>query len=211
MWRSANKGALRLSLVALFCLTACASVAPVIKIGLVAPFEGRQREIGYDAIYSARLAVREINEAGGIGGYRVTLVALDDGGDVMLAGKTAESLTLDPAVVVVMGHWLTATTAVAAPIYAQANVPFVALSQPPFTPFVPDNLPASFRTAYEAVTPFDEVAGDYAGPTYDAMQLLRLALAHAATNGRINRQGVAAALDGLEYEGLTGQVYKPGE
>jgi len=43
-------------------LTACsASTQPVVKIGLVAPFEGRYRPIGYEAIYAARLAIREIN------------------------------------------------------------------------------------------------------------------------------------------------------
>ncbi|MCP5097251.1 MAG: ABC transporter substrate-binding protein, partial [Chloroflexi bacterium] len=65
----------------LFLLIGCASVAPVVKIGLVGPFEGQHRAVGYDVIYSARLAVREINAAGGIGGHRVALVALDDSGD----------------------------------------------------------------------------------------------------------------------------------
>ena len=65
--------------------TGCQKTDPVVKIGLVAPFEGRYRPIGYDVIYSARLAVREINAAGGIDGHRVALVALDDGGDPQLA------------------------------------------------------------------------------------------------------------------------------
>ena len=62
----------------LMILSGCASVKPVVKIGLVAPFEGRARAVGYDAIYAARLAVREANAAGGIGGYRLAVVALDD-------------------------------------------------------------------------------------------------------------------------------------
>ncbi|HFC11696.1 MAG TPA: hypothetical protein ENJ56_02535, partial [Anaerolineae bacterium] len=41
------------------------SVDPVVKIGLVAPFEGEQRVIGYDVIYATRLAVRQVNTAGG--------------------------------------------------------------------------------------------------------------------------------------------------
>ena len=45
----------------LLLLLGCASVRPVIKIGLVAPFEGRDRAIGYDAVYAARLAVRQAN------------------------------------------------------------------------------------------------------------------------------------------------------
>ncbi len=56
----------------------CMGVDPVIKIGLVGPFVGKNRDVGYDVIYSARLAVREINKKGGIDNYRVALVALDD-------------------------------------------------------------------------------------------------------------------------------------
>ena len=179
----------------------------MLKIGLVAPFEGRYREIGYDVIYSARLAVREINLSGGIEGYRVALVALDDSGDVTLARETAESLTLDPAVVVVVGHWLTETTAVAAPIYAAANLPFLQMGHEPFTTFNPDNLSSDFQAAYEAVTPFDEHAGAFAGSTYDAFNLLWLALARAGENGRITRQSVTNSLNGLQYTGLTGVVY----
>ena len=132
-------------LITLF-LTSCASVQPVVKIGLVAPFEGAQRELGYDAIYAARLAVREINAAGGIGGYRVALVALDDGGDVQLAEETAASLTIDPGVMAVVGHGLAETTAVAQPTYADANLPLLPLGTPPFSPrktqrFAPHRIP----------------------------------------------------------------------
>jgi ABC-type branched-subunit amino acid transport system substrate-binding protein len=224
MWRNANKweigdwrveislsvtGLQFLVSISLFALllAGCNSVAPVVKIGLVGPFEGRYREIGYDVIYSARLAVREINQAGGIGGYRVALVALDDGGDLTLARETAESLILDPAVVAVVGHWLTETTTVAAPIYAEAGLPFLATGSEPFTTFSPVNLPADFKAAYEAVTPFDERAGEYAGAAYDAFNLLWLALGRAGENGDITRQSVTNGLQGLEYEGLTGRVY----
>ncbi len=184
----------------------CTSTAPVIKVGLVGPFEGAGRAIGYDVIYSARLAVREINAAGGIGGYRVALVALDDSGDPQLAQAVAASLTIDPAVVVVIGHWLTPTTAVAAPIYAAANLPFLPAGQPPIGQFLPEQLPPAFHTAYQAVTPFDETPGPYAGPAYDGMQLLWQALAAAAQQGEINRTAVAAALEGLSYVGMTGVV-----
>jgi len=198
------------SLFTLLLLTACASVQPVIKIGLVAPFEGAQRELGYDAIYAARLAVREINQAGGIGGYRVALVALDDGGDATLAGETAVSLTIDPAVVAVIGHGLAETTAVAQPIYAEAYLPLLPLGDPPFTPHDPILLPAEFQTAYNNVTPFDETAGPYAAATYDAMQLLFLAMAEGeAESGTISRDSVTNALTALKYEGLVGTVYQP--
>jgi hypothetical protein len=180
-------------------LTACHSVDPVVKIGLVAPFEGEKRAIGYDAIYSARLAVREINQAGGIGGYRVALVALDDGGDPWLAQENARALAADPGVVAVVGHWLPQTTAVAAPIYQQANLPLLAIGRSPFLPANPETLPPEFHAAYEAVTPFEETAGFYAGPTYDAFQRLWQALEITEqTTGTITREGVKTALVGLE-------------
>ncbi|MBE2221706.1 MAG: amino acid ABC transporter substrate-binding protein [Anaerolineae bacterium] len=194
----------------LFFLTACNSVDPVVKVGLVAPFEGENRAIGYDAIYAARLAVRQINEAGGIGGHRVALVALDDSSDTDLAQETAAALVLDPGVMAVIGHGLPQTTAVAAPIYRQANLALIPLGQSPFLAVPPDSLPPEFRTAYEAVTPFDETAGEYAAATYDAFQLLWQALEITEqTEGNITREGVQTALNSLEYQGLTGKVFIP--
>ncbi|PID86005.1 MAG: hypothetical protein CSA11_05550 [Chloroflexi bacterium] len=208
------KGWLKLATFA-FCLFASAfliscGVDPVVKVGLVAPFEGQNRAVGYDAIYSARLAVRELNEAGGVGGHRVALVALDDSGDTSLAQENAEMLVVDPKVVAVVGHWLPETTAVSAPIYSEANLVLIPVGEPPFSLAAPASLPPEFHTAYEAVTPFAETAGHYAGPTYDAFQLLWQALEITEqTQGNITREGVNMAVEGLKYEGLTGTVYVP--
>lgn len=163
-------------------LSACQTAPPVVKIGLVAPFEGQNRPVGYDAIYSARLAVREINEQGGIGGVYVALVALDDSGDPQLAQETARSLVLDPAVVAVIGHGLPETTAAALPIYEEAQLPFISLL-PSSEPLAPD-----FTQRYEAVTPFEETPGPYAGPTYEAMWRIFATLQqNEAETGVINR------------------------
>ena len=106
---------------------ACVTVTrPVIKIGLVAPFEGRYRDVGYEVIYAVRLAVREANAAGGVAGYGVELTALDDGGDPGMAAEQARKLGTDPQIVGVIGDWLDATTFNAAPIYAAEGIPFIA-------------------------------------------------------------------------------------
>lgn len=197
-------------LLALLVLSGCASVAPVVKVGLVAPFEGRHRAIGYDAIYSARLAVREINQAGGIGGYRVALVALDDGGEREGAMGAAASLVIDPDVVAVVGHYLPETTTAAATLYDRHGLAFLPAGEPPFAPVEVATLPPDFLRSYAAVTPFDETAGPFAGPTYDAFRLLWSALAVAEeTTGSIDRASVQNALGGLEYEGITGLVFQP--
>ena len=40
----------------LVALTACGGTPPVMRLALLAPFEGRYREVGYQALYAARLA-----------------------------------------------------------------------------------------------------------------------------------------------------------
>ncbi|MBN1811285.1 MAG: ABC transporter substrate-binding protein [Anaerolineae bacterium] len=101
------------------------TVRPTVKIGLVAPFEGRYRYVGYDVIYAARLAVREANAAGGVDGYGVELVAYDDGADPAMAVEQARKLVVDPEVVVAVGHFRAETTAAAADAYAEAGIPLV--------------------------------------------------------------------------------------
>jgi ABC-type branched-subunit amino acid transport system substrate-binding protein len=98
-----------------------------VKIGLVAPFEGRYRPIGYEAIYAARLAIREINTRGGINGQRVELVAIDDGGAADKALTAARQLALDPQVVAVVGHFHPDSTAAALPVYCAAGLPVIAV------------------------------------------------------------------------------------
>lgn len=116
-------------------LSACFPVTrPVVKIGLVAPFEGRYRDVGYEVIYAVRLAVREANQRGGVAGYAVELLALDDSGDPETAAAQARKMAADPQVVGVIGHWLDATTLAAASEYDAEGVPFLATTSLPGLP-----------------------------------------------------------------------------
>jgi branched-chain amino acid transport system substrate-binding protein len=90
---------------------------PVVKIGLVAPFEGRYRSLGYEALYAAKLAVRERNAAGGVAGYRVELVALDDGDDADASVLQARKFGVDDQVMGIVGPFSEATIRAAAPVY----------------------------------------------------------------------------------------------
>jgi ABC-type branched-subunit amino acid transport system substrate-binding protein len=106
-------------------------VRPTVKIGLVAPFEGRYRYVGYDVFYAVRLALHEANEAGGVGArsprpYSVELVAYDDGGDGAMAVEQARKLAADPQVVAAIGHFREETTGAALSAYAEAGIPLVA-------------------------------------------------------------------------------------
>ncbi len=211
MWRAAaeyfgtrqaeltRRVVLGLGVVSLLIVAACSSVVPVVKVGLVAPFEGRHRDIGYDVLYSARLAVREINAAGGIDGTRVALVALDDGGSPEFAAATANSLLVDPEVVAVVGNWLPETTAVAGRRYDQSGLAYLVGGEEPYGAADPANLTDEFVEAYTAVTPFDETPGPYAGAAYDAFQRLWKILAEAKQQtGIIDRSSVYAVETGPE-------------
>lgn len=191
-------------------ITACDArgVDPVLKIGLVAPFEGEQRNIGYDVLYSARLAVREVNAAGGVNGYRLNLVAYDDSTYPSEAMNVAEALIVDPDVIAVLGHWQPQTNSAAQPLYATANMPFVPLL--PDATFDPAALPADFAQSYQAITyQGGQPPSIYAGHAYDAMQLIITAIENAADSGEVSRDDVARALATVAVAGMTGTMTLP--
>jgi hypothetical protein len=111
-------------------LAACAfpgSVKPTIKIGLSAPFEGLYRDLGYEALHAVRLAVRQRNEAGGVGGcYLVELVALNDFNEPEEAARQAREMAVDPGILGVLGGWSPDTAHAAAPEYERLGLAFLA-------------------------------------------------------------------------------------
>jgi ABC-type branched-subunit amino acid transport system substrate-binding protein len=96
-----------------------------VKIGLIAPFEGADRAIGYDALAGVRLALHEQNRQAGA--YRFELVALDDhhDGTGKTAAQRAAELVADPRVVAVVGGFGDGSARGAASVLAAAGVPFV--------------------------------------------------------------------------------------
>ncbi|RMG84549.1 MAG: hypothetical protein D6712_11065, partial [Chloroflexi bacterium] len=80
--------------------SSCAIVRhqPVYKLALLAPFEGRYREVGYNALYAARMALQDADG-------RITLLPVDDGGSAENAQSRAKALELDTSVigVIVLG------------------------------------------------------------------------------------------------------------
>ena len=99
--QSAVNGLLLCSLFSGYCsLVACAPISltrPVTKLGLVAPFEGQQRAVGYEALYAVKLALRERNAAGGVAGWLVELVALNESGSLDQSGSLDHNASADQA------------------------------------------------------------------------------------------------------------------
>jgi len=113
-------------LLSVLALVGCTVTKPIIKIGLVAPFEGLYRDVGYDVLYAVNLALREWNEAGGVEGYMVELVALDDSGEPDQAPGQASELILDPLVIGAIGHFDEETTLAASPVYQEGGMALIA-------------------------------------------------------------------------------------
>ncbi len=114
----------------LFTLSACQAggTRPIIKIGLTAPFSGFDESIGYSVIGAVRLAVRERNETGGVGGYSIELVALDDGNEPDMAAQRAREMIIDTAVMAIVGGFDNAAAQAAAAEYEHAGMAFVTLA-----------------------------------------------------------------------------------
>jgi hypothetical protein len=90
-------GVRRWALLALALVSACTVVrapAPPV-IALLAPFEGEWREVGYNALYSARMALSDAGEAS-------QLLAVDDGGTYEAAASHARALAGNSSVRVVI-------------------------------------------------------------------------------------------------------------
>ncbi len=95
---------------------------PTVKIGLVAPFEGLYRPLGYEALHAVKLAIGERNGQGGVAGYLVELVALNDGQDPDWAAQRAREMAVDPDLMGVIGHFGEQTTVAAVPVYEEEGL-----------------------------------------------------------------------------------------
>lgn len=115
----------QLALLALVLLAiGCRREPDAVKIGLAGPFTD---PIGAPMLRAAELAVAEINEAGGIDGHPLELVAVDDYGNPDSAIAVATRL-YDSDVAAVVGHLFSSTTIAAAPVYNAPPRAVVAVS-----------------------------------------------------------------------------------
>jgi len=104
------------------------STPPVIKIGLIAPFEEQYRDDGYAALAAVRRAVQERNAAGGVAGYQVALVALNDNSRPDEARQRAANLAVDRDVLGVIGPLHGDTVAAAGPVLAAQGLSWIPLA-----------------------------------------------------------------------------------
>jgi len=113
-----------LSLVALS-LAACQPVGggkEPIKIGYIGPLTGDAAAFGADTVNGAKLAVEEINAAGGINGRLISLIAEDGRCTPSDSANAVQKLVNIDKVVAIVGGQCSAETMAAAPVAEVAKV-----------------------------------------------------------------------------------------
>ena len=100
---------------------AAQSTEPIV-FGMVAPMTGDAAEYGTQLERGVRLAVDEINAAGGINGRQVELDICDDKCDPYEASLCAQKMTANEKIFAVIGHVCSSCTLAAGPIYDKAGL-----------------------------------------------------------------------------------------
>ncbi|MDZ4763916.1 MAG: hypothetical protein SGI73_05135 [Chloroflexota bacterium] len=139
---------------------------PRYQIALLAPFEGRDREIGYEALYAARLALADSTS-------HFDLLPIDDGGTPSSATERARGIARAPSIlaVIVLGTNMTTPDVYSAlvdlPVLTMdTNEPNAASIV--FNLAATRTLDADFARRYRASDAFAPPPGDLARWTYDA-------------------------------------------
>lgn len=169
------------------------STMPVLKIGLIAPFEGTQRTNGYQRLYGVKLALKEVNLNGGVAGYKIELVALNDNAEAVESVSQAHELALDRDVLGVVGNWQADLFLANDAVFREAGLAVV-------NPVTIDDfagVPASFVVDYQALG--DTLPDEQARQAYAATQKLLRAIETAARNNdRLHRNDVFEALQAIQ-------------
>ena len=95
-----------------------------IKLGMAAPFSGSESAFGPYMENGARLAIEEINAAGGVLGRDLELVTADDACDATSATAAANKLVTE-GVVASVGGYCSGATLPTLPIFEAAGIPMV--------------------------------------------------------------------------------------
>lgn len=183
-------------LVALFALSCFGSTQPIVKLGLIAPFEELHRDDGYAVLHAVKLAISQRNAAGGVARRQVALVALNDNGRPDEAALQSAKLGVDRDVLGVVGPLAEATAAAAGPILAADGLPWLTLVDATSRDLDP---PPGFAAAYHDLTGVDPTG--QAVLAFNRANLLLDAIERASRAGPPGRETVRQALAELGAAG----------
>lgn len=104
---------------------ASAAVAEDVNVGLLAPLSGAAASYGTDILNGAKLAVEEVNKAGGINGRKLVLVEGDDRGSPQDAANLTQRYLSDKSIVAMIGGATSTATFGAVPVAQRGGLPFL--------------------------------------------------------------------------------------
>ncbi|MBI1891501.1 MAG: ABC transporter substrate-binding protein [Burkholderiales bacterium] len=102
-----------------------AAQSSVVKIGMNCTYEGGSGEMGVSVRAALRIAVKEINDVGGVGGRKIELVERDDKAKPDVGVQIAEDLVNKEKVVATIGYCNSGVAAKAIDVYQKAKVPLI--------------------------------------------------------------------------------------
>jgi ABC-type branched-subunit amino acid transport system substrate-binding protein len=136
--RQSFANVVQLALLTFCCITSVAATALAqpatdkVKIAVLGEMTGAAATSGANAAFAAKLAIRDVNAAGGILGRQLELVIADNQTDPTIAVGEAKRLAFQEHVDLVLGPNLTALFAAVAPVFTEAKIPSIAsISQLP--------------------------------------------------------------------------------
>jgi branched-chain amino acid transport system substrate-binding protein len=122
--RSFSAGALAAGLAA--STRSLAADAQTVKIGTFGPFTGPAAGLGLEAKKGIEFAIQQANDAGGVGGKKIELVAYDDRANRAEAVSVCRKMIESDGVVAVVDGSVSLTSIAAAPVVSDAKIPMVA-------------------------------------------------------------------------------------
>lgn len=128
--------------VAAACAASCGTAREPVYIGVAGPFSQAR---GSSMQLAARLAAKQLNDRGGIGGRQVRLVFVDDSSEDGVAVRAAKSFVDSGRVVAVVGHLSSGPTLTALGVYAGARDPIPLISPSASSPDLTGRSPWMFR------------------------------------------------------------------
>jgi len=117
--------------------------ATTIKIGLGMPLTGTSGVEGTGIARAAELAVKDVNDAGGINGQKLELVEMDDVSDPKQAANIANLFVSDTGIIAALAGYNSVCVLSAAPIYNKAHLTQIGVGCS--SPYVTDAGPYTFR------------------------------------------------------------------
>jgi branched-chain amino acid transport system substrate-binding protein len=112
-------------------VSAHAVCAQEIKIGMSGPTSGAEAYFGNTWMNGAEMAIKELNDAGGIGGRKVALARQDDQGDPKQGTLVAQRFCDDDGMLAVIAHFNSGVTIPASDVYNRCGMPQVTNSSNP--------------------------------------------------------------------------------